>query len=92
MEIITSFFFKKLWWPLKNGNIISDVWFESGRDFCEGFGIVGNVGQGFNYIKPDGNLLFPDKWFNICHDFKNGYCSAMSDKSPDYKFYDENGN
>jgi len=76
----------------RNGNIISDVWFDSGRDFCEGFGIVGNVGQGFNYIKPDGNLLFPDKWFNICHDFKNGYCSAMSDKSPDYKFYDKNGN
>lgn len=75
----------------KNGNMISDVWFDSARDFCEGIGIVGRIGLGFNYIKPDGSLLFPDKWFNICNDFKNGYCSALPDKSSKYKFYDRNG-
>lgn len=76
----------------KNGIIISDVWFDSARYFCEGIGIVGRIGLGFNYIKPDGNLLFPDKWFSICNDFKNGYCSALPDKSSKYKFYDKNGN
>ena len=55
-----------------NGKIISDLWFDEAWDFEEGFAVVQLYDRGWNFIKPDGNILRDDLWFDSVGEFHEG--------------------
>ncbi len=56
----------------RNGNILSDLWFDWVGKFHNGFARVVLNGK-WNFIKPDGNLLREDLWFDDVELFDEGF-------------------
>src|SRR5574344_10415 len=61
---------------LANGENPKNIFNEVG-DFENEFAIVRLNGIGWNFLKPDGTLLWPgDTWFDECDNFKNGFAKV----------------
>ena len=88
----------------KEGQLISDIWFENVYDFHEGFAIVthdhtqneiddfdeyyGNGDE--NFLGRNGNLLL-DEWFDDLSDFHNGFAKVYSEAYGGYNLVDKTG-
>ena len=59
----------------KNGNFLSDQWFDGACGFREGFARVGLNGK-WNFVDKNGNLL-SDRWFDWVGDFREGFASVI---------------
>ena len=73
----------------RNGNILSDLWFDWFGKFSDGFTPV-RLDKKWNYIDRNGNLLRDDLWFDFVGDFHNGFAKVkLKDK---YNFINTDGN
>lgn len=64
----------------RSGNVAADydcVFCDN--EFRDGFARIKNNEGRWNYVDRDGNLLFPDRWFEHCNPFSCGYGSVMTD-------------
>src|SRR5574344_2110471 len=62
---------------LANGEDPEDI-FNYVGEFENGFAIVRLDRIGWNFLKPDGTLLWPgDTWFDECDDFQNGFARVQ---------------
>lgn len=76
----------------QNGQIISDIMFDEATSFGEdGLALVKIVGEGWNYINGDGQLLSPNEWFNCIHTFEDKYAVVVR-QSGQYNILDIFGN
>jgi len=72
----------------KNGNLLSDEWFDNVGDFYEGFAWV-KLNDKYNFIDVKGKLLSPNQWFDDCWNFNDGF--AYVKLNGKCNFIDENG-
>ena len=73
----------------KQGNYLSDEWFDWAFDFHDGFARVRRGDNLYNFINKDGKIL-SEKWFNYLGDFRDGFAIVQrSDKK--YNFIDKQG-
>lgn len=75
----------------RSGNVAADydcVFCDN--EFHDGFARIKNNEGRWNYVDRDGNLLFPDRWFEHCNPFSCGYGSVLTDNRL-YKFVKTDG-
>ena len=75
----------------RSGNVAADydcVFCDN--EFHDGFARIKNNEGRWNYVDRDGNLLFPDRWFEHCNPFSCGYGSVMTDNHL-YRFVKTDG-
>ena len=78
----------------KNGKVISNQWYDIVGDMKYGIANVYLRGKGFNFIKDNGDLLFPNRWFDEVDNklFKDGvYCQYVRIGSKWYKMTYDGG-
>ena len=73
----------------KEGNILSDEWFEWVDDFYEGFARVKRGDELYNFIDKEGNYLF-NEWFKWLNNFHEGFASVQRGDEL-YNFIDRKG-
>ena len=71
----------------KNGEYLSDKWFEYFNYFREGYAVVELNGK-WNFIDDNGEYL-SDKWFDYAYSFSEGY--AAIELNEEFNFIDING-
>ena len=74
----------------KNGNFLSDEWFDWADNFQEGFAIVNRGGGKWNFIDKNGNYLSNDR-FGWVGNFLNGFAVVRRDDTL-YNLIGTNGN
>ena len=74
----------------KQGNILSNEWFDWVIDFNEGIARVQRVDNLYNFIDVQGKYLF-NKWFNYLGDFFDGFAIVQREDGL-YNFIDKQGN
>ena len=55
-----------------DGKIMSSEWFWAMTTFHNGFAIVRNLFNEENFIDKNGDILFPNRWYDECWEFENG--------------------
>ena len=64
--------------------------FDTAGSFNEGYAWVGLDGKGFNWITHNGEIAFPNQWYNIVEPFSEGYAAVyLFDKG--WNFINHNG-
>ena len=58
----------------KNGNFLSDQWFDGAYDFREGFARV-RLNDKWNFVDRNGNFL-SDRWLESVNDFSEGFAAV----------------
>lgn len=74
-----------------DNKLLSEKWFDEAQDFKNGFGVVRLDNQGWNFIKPDGQLLSPKQWFGEVHNFENGLAVVQDEDTLKFGFINTQG-
>ena len=72
----------------KNGNLISDIWYDDVHNFSEGNALVVKNGK-CNFINNKG-VLISNNWFDLVRSFKDNFALVIINNQ--YNYIDTNGN
>ena len=75
----------------KDGNYLSDEWFDWVDYFQDGFARVQRTNDKWNFIDKNGNYL-SDEWFELVGDFREGFARVQRTNDRLYNFMDKQGN
>lgn len=73
---------------IKEGEYLSDQWFDYAKKFRNGFALVYIKEQGYNFIDINGKYL-SDIWFHYAKNFRNGF--AMINLNDKFNFIKPDG-